>query len=560
MPQSLVPPPKGSMYLFDYITPPLPQGSYRLAVKTDVDVDGGTQTLDEARYFDVVGPRFLLQPDDVAGVFPPRNGHGPFKDSLAQIVLKRRTLPWERPLDPSGRIGKPKDAPQLPANYPVPWLALLLFEEGEYTLLDNVPLENVVPADAFARMGSPRNILCSAVETDRRLAAAIVPSLEELQLLAHVRWVNIDDRELSVEGTDGWFAVLMTSRVPTPGAKCRACLVSLEERSDLVQADPPETFIPTAPPVIFHPLVRDFDVVVPERIRVIERPGDALLGRMHYYVVEKTRLVLLHSWQFTCEGEGTFYDLMQGLDVGLIGKVQRPGKPAVTDTGHIRLPLQDRGGSQETAWYRGPLVPFELTRDPLGPYHSADQARRVSPETGAEDVSYAAAFEVGRLLAAADARLAQELMRWRRAAYRQAARADTILRVHQDIGLDLPPTLAEQLHAPLAPLVATSAVARFVGGSPPVADRYGIRAAGRVVGMDPQALKEAWNLGSLDEARALLGADPGSLGAVTPAPAFTPRDNVTLASVAANPAAFDHLNVTRDRLLENVNIRLGGTP
>ena len=117
---------------------------------------------------------------------------------------------------------------------------------------------------------------------------------------------------------------------------------------------------------------------------------------------------------------------MQALDVKMFGNPNTQDKPALTDTGHLQMKIADRAGETESAFYRGPLVPFQLTRDPLGPYHSADQCRRGSVETGGEDISYAAAFECARLLAAADGRLAQELMRWRRESYKQASRADTI--------------------------------------------------------------------------------------------------------------------------------------
>ncbi|HEY2115929.1 MAG TPA: hypothetical protein VGJ51_12615, partial [Candidatus Angelobacter sp.] len=237
-------PPKGSMFLFDYATPPLRPDTYRLEAVTNVTYDGAPvppPSLKNTSYFQVTGPRFTLPPDFVAGVFPPANGHGPFTDSLAQIAIKRRTLPWERPLDAGAPIAPPSDGKGLPTDYPAPWVGLLLFEEGEYTLLQNVPLENVVPAAVFSRLHSPSNILCDAVEADASLVAAIMPSKEELQLLSHVRWVNIDDRELNVEGSDGWFAIVMTNRVASPSKKYRACLVSLEERSDLVKRDPPAT-------------------------------------------------------------------------------------------------------------------------------------------------------------------------------------------------------------------------------------------------------------------------------------------------------------------------------
>ncbi len=558
MPQNLQPPPQGAMYMFDYATPPLQPDSYKLAVQTDVRFDGNSHPLDDARYFDIVGPRFSLPASDVAGVFPPRNAQGPFEDALAQIAIKRRTLPWERTLDKTNLIGAPT-SPGLPAQYPMPWLALLLFEEGEYTLLENVPLENVVPAAVFTRLGQPANVLCTAVEANKSLVTEIMPSKEELALLSHVRWVNIDDRELNVEGSDGWFSVVVASRLPSRGAKCRACLVSLEERTDLVQKDPPPSFVP----IIIVPITRDVtfrDVQFreAERHKVVERRVDPHVGRLTVAKPVKTRLVVLHSWQFTSSGPGTFFTLMQGLDVGMIGKVKKEGEPALTDTAHLRLDLQDRGGEKEIAWYRGPLVPFELTRDPLGPYHSADQARRATPETGAEDVSYAAAFEVGRLLAASDARLAQELMRWRREAYKQSGRLDIVADVNAAFQLDLPVAAAEQAHAPLVPILATAALEKIVSNPGPIADRYGIVAASKAVGMNPEIVQSVYGLGSLQEAQALLGGDPATLGAEVATPKMTPRPNVTLDSVLADTASLDVLTQARDRAIENVKTKLGG--
>ncbi len=210
----------------------------------------------------------------------------------------------------------------------------------------------------------------------------------------------------------------------------------------------------------------------------------------------------------------------------------------------------------ETVWYRGPLVPFQLTRDPLGPYHSADQCRRATPETGAEDVSYAAAFEVGRLLAAADARLAQELMRWRREGYRQSARADTISAVSKAI--DLARLLDP--HTPILPVLAASAVAGVVKGAGPIADAFGLAPLTNLIGLNPEAVQQAWGLASIDEARQILGGDAGTLGAaVAPAPA-TDRPDATIDQVAADAAGLQLLASARERLIANTAQKLGGMP
>lgn len=599
-------PPKGQMYLFDSITPPLYDGAYRLTAETDVSVAGTPPTFEDQRYFNIVGPRFTVPQAMIAGCFPPNNSHGAFEDTLPHIVLNRRTLPWERKLDPSGHIPAPKSsAGDPPALDPAltPWVALLLFEEGEYTLLRNIPLEQAVPADVFSRMGSPTGITCDAVEADADLIANILPSLEEIQLLAHGRWVNVDDRELNVAGGDGFFSVVVSNRLPSSGAQCRAVLVSLEERCDLVKADPPATadtyhthpkpsewtdFPELQNQQTFNPIVTEDQAPT----LIMRKPVDAkstmesdfaiganqpsqgliLLSKpiSHSFTSDqstyigpvdiffKARLVALASWKFTCEGPGTFRELTQHLDDRMFGSVVTPGQPALSDTGHLKLTLQDRMGASEEVWYRGPLVPYNLTRDPLGPYHSADQARRVTPDTGAEDVSYAAAFEVGRLLATADARLAQALMRWRREAYKQSARTSMIHALKTRIPLPLPPTLAETLHTPIVPVVASAATQFVANAHPPIADVYGLSKVASAPGLDPVQVAAAWNLASPNVAASLLGGDAGTLGPVVIQEPQTVRPNTSLSAVAADAASLDRLTAAREQIVEDTIIQLGG--
>ncbi len=574
-------PPIGSMYLYDDITPPLLDNSYQLSVVTNVTFDGTQQPLQpNTGFFDIDGPRFSLAATEVAGVFPPSNAHGGFDESVPHVVLLRRTLPWERALTsqpsligtPTVAAGDPSPPNPIPPQKgkpqtygPPPWVALLLFEEGEYSINHNVPLQQAVPRDAFQRMGSPAGITVDTVQASVSLVSSIIPSLEELTLLTHVRQVNVEDRELNAGSSDGWFAVVMSNRLPAAGAKCRACLVSLEERTDLVSANPPAvaqtiTYIPVQPrgaPVPVIDTTTNIEATVltnPDQRRITSSVGFVAPGKFGYWQVT-TQLVLLYSWQFECTGVGTFADYMQRVNVSMSGTVEDPGHPPVTDTAHIELSLTDRAGAPEQVWYRGPLVPFPLTRDPLT-YHSADQCRRATPETGAEDVSYAAAFEVGRLLAAADARLAQDLMRWRREAYRQSSRIDCLSAINTAMSL----TQSLDLHAPITALVAEGAASSIVNAVDKVGDRYGIASLGQVTGLNPSAVQQAWNLQSLSQATALLGGDAGAIGAEVTAPAQTARTPVTLAQVVADSAGLQNLTNARTRILANTQQQLKGQP
>jgi hypothetical protein len=603
------------MYLFDSVTPPLIDGSYRIDAVTNVTFDGQQAPLSSnSGYFDIEGPRFTLPATDVASVFPPRNGHGGFDEYIPQIVISRRTLPWERRLtsNPSA-IGTPKSRKDpltsqpnafppvqgQPQEFgPAPWLALLLFQEGEYTLHQNVALKSVVPADVYQRLEVADGITCDSIEVEWGLLQSVLPSLDELTLLAHVRQVNVDDKELNAASGDGLYAVLMSNRIPAPNAKFRACLVSLEERTDLVQADPPPVASPIfigifENPILDNPAVGQIDraanpdgkparddsaggatrsvaeesgtpqqtLINPIQSTVLATVADRNVASAVGFVqvppyrifIQTKQLVLLHSWTFECTGTGTFRDYVQRVNVSTMGTVEEEGHPPVIDTGHIPVTVIDRAGVQENVWYRGPFVPMPLTRDPLT-YHSADQCRRVTPETGAEDITYAAAFECGRLLAAADPRLGQELMRWRREPYRQSVRTDSLIAIQAAIPLDQ--TL--EIHKPVVPVVAANAAGSIVAGIRQVGDKYGIGAVSRAPGLDPAQLQQAWNLNSVSQATAVLGGEPGATGVVVQAPAQTVRTTTTIDQVAADTASLNRLQAFRDQTLNAVQVKLGG--
>ena len=602
---STTPPPVGSMYLYDDITPPLVDNSYRLDVVTNVTYDGQQAPLSSnSGYFDIEGPRFSLPATDVAGVFPPRNGHGGFDENIPQIVISRRTLPWERRLTSDlSLIGTPKrDANTKqpnpfpledgqPQEYgPAPWMALLLFAEGEYVLHQNVALKSVVPSTVYARLEVADGITCDSIEVELGLLESVLPSLDELTLLTHARQVNVDDRELNAASGDGYYAIVMGNRLPSPGAKFRACLVSLEERTDLVQKDPPAVAQPFFSVVIENPIVnRLVDAPAPpppvspstgstgvslssgtpqQTLINVEKNAQSLVlktvadrnvvnaigvvDRPSYHPFVRTvQLVLLHSWVFECSDTGTFRDYVQRVNVSMMGTVEEQGHPPVADTGHIPITVMDRAGVQESVWYRGPFVPMPLTRDPLT-YHSADQCRRVTPETGAEDVTYAAAFEAGRMMAAADPRLGQELMRWRRESYRQSVRIDSLAAIQAAIPLNQ--TL--EIHKPVATVVALNAANGIVSGIKQVGDRYGMGAVSAAPGLDPAQLQQAWNLSSAAEATAILGGSPGATGAVVSIPPQTTRNATTIDQVAADTASLDRLHTTRDQILTSVQLKL----
>ena len=76
------------------------------------------------------------------------------------------------------------------------------------------------------------------------------------------------------------------------------------------------------------------------------------------------------------------------------------------------------------SWYRGPLVPlnYDKPKQIQEPVSCADELLRYDPDTGLFDVTYAVAWQLGRLLALQNHSFALALNRVRRALRAEAER------------------------------------------------------------------------------------------------------------------------------------------
>lgn len=357
----------GELRFHDAARPTVPAGDYVVRMEQTVTQGGAVAPVE--RRIRVTAPRFALPGTEVQSVFPPPNAEGSFETRLAQVVLKRRTLPWERRIDGAGAE---------------PWIALVLLTAAEATLRRDVPVTEVVPASKHAELGiTAADGHCDCIETTASVVQAVFPRRGELPWLAHVREASLRDTELAGGDLDGFFAVVVSSRLPRAGLTYGAYLVSLEGRGDVLPTG-------TTPPTT--------EVGAAEATAT--GPADL-------------RFPILAHWSFTCAGEGDFESLMGGLHVGSLGTAPS-GCPGVTPTGHVAVAHRSRRGEKRAAWYRGPLTPRHVERQQRPPYAVADQARRVASD-GLEDLSEAAAFEVGRLLAMSDPQFLAALSQWRRA-------------------------------------------------------------------------------------------------------------------------------------------------
>jgi hypothetical protein len=364
----------GQFILHSLANPPLKAGDYTL--HGHVDIAGGP-TADYDGHIRVASPRFAMPPDQILSTFPPANSDGEYETRLPQLVLKRRTLPWERPAAAGDTL--------------TPWLALVVIAEGEATLSGDVAVAECVTPGVV--LTGPNDVATGTyLSVTKTVVDKVFPTAADVRLLCHVREVDIRDTELANGDDDGFLAVVMANRLPqydrgkNAPVRYLACLINLEGQLGVLPTGTPpfdSTFVATD--VVFDlrtlakPASGDTDRVVMggvstadagilgaaatpvpatpaaknvanvswatttakvehaaltapkgEASRVVR---DVMLegyrGDLGHFVLTEPvfRFPVLTHWSFTVSGVGGFEAYMRGLDVGLLGTA--PPEPVV---------------------------------------------------------------------------------------------------------------------------------------------------------------------------------------------------------------------------------------
>jgi hypothetical protein len=446
---------KGTITFLQHIVPPLESGNYSVTLKQEVSSTDGKvdETFQSQKKFYVRGERFTLNPDDFSTCFPPKDGRGEYNNVLPHVVLTRADLPWQR--SPGGE--SPEDA--VPADVPS-WLGLFLLDEDDHagygvppfkprqvTLLDllgqdqhteagtagKLPGNTFFPAFPLDKTGKYSELdygeswddHCMVIDVPVDLFNKIAPSLADLKWLAHVRQVKStaqSETHLKKTGAAAQkeapkMSVLVSSRLPRQGKKSTVHLVYLEN---------------------WGPYLPGGSKRIPDGKTTV-------------------RLVSMLNWTFYAVSEQhTFAGLLLNLnkpgDHFTLATLQMPdqvnnGSDAdnaaanALKMGYVPINHHTRQGDSTVSWYRGPFVPFDSQEDvPVTvniPINSADAAVHYNPHTGMFDVSYAAAFQIGRMLALQNKHFATALYNWKRentqktiSTYEQTIIEETLEQIH----------------------------------------------------------------------------------------------------------------------------------
>ncbi|GHI10532.1 hypothetical protein AQI88_31140 [Streptomyces cellostaticus] len=412
------PDPQLNVQFLDSLVPRLSAGRYTLTAHQTLTRGG--QPVDEGylptaaspvvQPLEVRAPRFGVEPEWIHGAYPPADATGLYSDVLPHVTLTRPTLPWER----DGEAAK--------NGTRLPWLALLVFGEGEVAgdphclgrtdartvaqlsdpthrspddgpdvVLPSFDAQDPVPAEDLERV-------CRTVLVDRAVFHAAAPAKDELPYLTHVRRVN--ERHQGVTYSldliqVGDYAVVTGNRLPrAAGGRYVAHLVSLEGWLPCLPVEGEEAY-----------------------------DGPA----------QKLRLVSLWSWSFETLADHSpgfaaltehFVETQgdQGrsllLQVPVDGRhLSGPEQREVADrlrAGYLPLSCRTESGRATFGWYRGPFAPVPVgPRPPRDRRRCAAEAMIYLEQYGVFDVSLAVAFTAGRGVALADHQFSAALLRLR---------------------------------------------------------------------------------------------------------------------------------------------------
>lgn len=392
--------------------PAMESGNYSIHVEHLVS--GGTTpgvTYTSEAAFAVTGARFThLAAQDVYAVFPAAGHVGDFQNVLPHVTLTRSTLPWERTPD---------------ADSDLPWLCVILLRDSDFAQLSDRPQPKVITLAELGRPSAAKfpefelepgqhpDDKVTVIDIPQSLLVKLIPRKSDLAYLAHVRQPKNSDG--SAAGDE--LATVLCNRLPQDGGSSTAHLVSLEGR--YLDGD-------------------SFDMQ--------GATGDAPI-----------RLVCLQSFTFACPAESaSFTKLLLSLSQDTLRLAAASGNSDADgrlSAGYAAIPHRLRQGDRTVSWYRGPLVPGSVVAadddaDVLNlPTRAADALLRYESGTALFDASYAAAWNIGRMLTLRDKGVSTALYNWKRSTTLSLRRRESVPRHLPLAGAALKTSVPPSVHA-----------------------------------------------------------------------------------------------------------------
>lgn len=367
--------------LADYVRPAIEEGRYTITGRQDI-TKPASETFQVQKEICIAANTRALAGTDVFSVYPPPEQQGDFAGTLPFLVLNDQVYPWIRRWrdDIDGR--------------PVPWLALIVVSENEgavETDVENAKLPDLKERGVFFPLKEGEVTSCRdddnihILTLPKQIYRDVMPAAEDLQWLTHAKFVDLSSTEDAIAKQDGWFSTVIANRFVPSLEGC-----SLKSTVHLV-------------------------------------PVDSYLNGNIPEDCDRVRLISLYHWNIYSEKtqEQSFTTLMEG-----IGRNSRVVKDQSLKPHYLRT------GEKTYSRYHSPLLPYHMERyDNLGGEgrYTADGRLIYDAQNGILDISYAAAFNLGRMISLSRRTEAEKIARWRK----ERAMGEHLRLLDQTIGVSL---------------------------------------------------------------------------------------------------------------------------
>ncbi|KAK4212057.1 hypothetical protein QBC37DRAFT_466589 [Rhypophila decipiens] len=483
------------MQLYSYYRPGLSAGTYEVSVVQEIDAAVPTaakrQTLTvtnvrnvrdgnpdpkietlvgdaEPQRFEVVVPRFTLDPELINSYYPP-DGHQDEGRILPHIVLNDPHYPWEIDAGSTTNMAGPIDGPKNDRNM-VPWIGLVVFDPDELRLDDKeikalripgvtdvaqqnangtftmavkdyfddtkfIPKQSQIDIDkgygdnkALKDRIRGTTDLAKVMFPTKELFADMFSDCESMKYLAHVRNINtVGFPNAGVEQL-GLYSVVVSSRtgrfdITKPTTQV-VHLVSIENFDSTVPGI--QAWLGTDPATrkgpdrigIFSLHSWVYTALPPDPINFVDTVEN---------LVRKQQMLRADQPTLDAINEG-IKNIADGKDETAKTSAKQKASQVLLDrlsAGYTFARWRCETGEETTALNRGPLVPVRQPAKPASDLpdcsNTSKEFQILDKDTGLMDLSYSTAWQLGKTLAIADTVFSAAMLRFRSALHNATA-------------------------------------------------------------------------------------------------------------------------------------------
>ncbi|OTA02210.1 hypothetical protein A9Z42_0025390 [Trichoderma parareesei] len=435
----------GHQQLHSFVVPGLQGGKHTVDVTQDITAKSVPKQLTATQEFYVDTPEFAIPEGEIHSVYPPP-GHEERSEALPHVVFNTPEFPWE------WRASYIEDPPDYKQNRNrVPWLAVLVFTKDELQLSPEdlqggaSIFRNTEKLAGGAKQTSTLavNMLVKDVPKLADTASPVKPSPAEPDATTDIIFIKkglfstlfakYDDK--GHEDTTATQADVRPYRflahkrdINTEGMALAALTATEEDQSSygVVFSHRTGPVTITKPTQIIAHLVS---------IRGVELMPWPVANDKKYVAMSS-----LHSWSYTCLPPDTpsIKDMFEALgrsSAMLRSNVQLDQLDPPTDApkevqdrvlqrlhdGYALARYRIQTGEQTGCFIRGPFIPVKIPSDIIRPWHSLSTSgsdlQILDQQLGLMDITYSAAWQIGRTLAISDADLVSRIGQVRKQIY-----------------------------------------------------------------------------------------------------------------------------------------------